>query len=87
MRGMVEIDRNSGVVESKLSQYEEGATLSEVSEEQLQEIGMYLTHLLQDVNSYMWQVENQTGALEKMTLKLDTHHFVNIVVSDDKIKA
>lgn len=86
MRGEVEIDKHTGKVESKLSQVEEGATLSELSGEQLEEIGQRLTNILQDVNTYMRETES-TGALEKTTLKLDQHHFVNIIVSNDKIKA
>ena len=87
MRGLVEIDRKSGQVESKLSQVEDGATISELSEQQLQEIGQCLTNILQDVNSYMRSNNNEMGDLEKATLKLDEHHYVNIVVSHDTIKA
>ena len=47
MRGTIEIDRVSGqVTENKLSQVEEGATLSELSQQQIQQIGDCLTAIL-----------------------------------------
>jgi len=56
MRGTIEIDRVSGqVTENKLSQVEEGATLSELSQQQIQQIGDCLTAILQDIATYMRQ--------------------------------
>ena len=89
MRGLVEVDRETGAVVSKLSQIEGGATLSEMPAEQLELIGTNLTSILQDVNLYMKLNggEAQLGRLQKITLKLDEHHFVNIIVNDTHIKA
>lgn len=86
MRGVVEIDRASGNIESKLSQVEDGASLSEASNEQVQEIGDSLTNILQDVNAYM-RLSPEAGNFERMSLKLDSRHFVHIVASDSKIRA
>jgi len=86
MRGTLEIDKTSGAItESKLSQVEEGASISELSQEKIQHIGLLLTSILQDVGTYMRQKNLST--LEHMTLKLDSHHIVNIVVGTQVIKA
>ena len=89
MRGLVEVDRESGAVVSKLSQMESGATLSEMPQDQLEQIGTNLTNILQDVNLYMRMNggEDQLGPLQKITLKLDEHHFVNIISTNTTIKA
>ena len=56
MRGTIEIDRVSGnVTECTLSQVEESATLSELSQQQIQQIGDCLTGILQDIATYMRQ--------------------------------
>jgi|DEB19_MinimDraft_2_1074335.scaffolds.fasta_scaffold282699_1 hypothetical protein len=86
MRGTLEIDKTSGAItESKLSQVEEGASISELSQEKIQHIGLLLTSILQDVATYMRQKNLNT--LEHMTLKLDSHHIVNIFVGTQVIKA
>lgn len=86
MRGTIEIDKTSGAItESKLSQVEEGASISELSQEKIQHIGLLLTSILQDVATYMRQKNLNT--LEHMTLKLDSHHIVNIFVGNQVIKA
>jgi hypothetical protein len=67
MRGTLEIDQTSGAItESKLSQVEEGASISELSQEKIQHIGLLLTSILQDVATYMRQKNLNT--LEHMTL-------------------
>jgi len=86
MRGTLEIDKTSGAItESKLSQVEEGASISELSQEKIQHIGLLLTSILQDVATYMRQKNLNT--LEHMTLKLDSHHIVNIFVGTQVITA
>ena len=89
MRGIVEVDRNTGFVMSQLSQVAGGASLSELSKDKLDQISQCLRFILQDVNMYhqMNGGEAELGNLHRITLKLDDHHFVNIVCGQDKIKA
>lgn len=46
MKGLVEIDIASGAVSSKLSSQGEGASVEELSNEQLAQIGTNLTNIL-----------------------------------------
>lgn len=55
------------------------------STEQTQELAVLLSNILQDVNSYMAQVNKLQ--LRKTTLQLGNHHQVSIVVGSDQIKA
>ena len=89
MKGLVEVDIATGAVTSKLSSQAEDATYQELSNDQLKQIGTNLTNMLQDVNLFMKQHggEGAIGAFQKMTLKLDEHHFVNIVLNEGKIQA
>ena len=55
----------------------------------MEQIGTNLTNILQDINLYMRMNggEDQLGAMQKITLKLDEHHFVNIISNKTTIKA
>ena len=88
MKGLVEVDIETGEVTSKLSQLE-GTTISEMPDEQLNQIGNNLTNILQDVNLYMSMNggEAKLGRMQKITLKLDDHHYMNIIINDKQIKA
>ena len=83
MKGLVEVDIETGEVTSKLSQLE-GTTISEMPDEQLNQIGNNLTNILQDVNLYMSMNggEAKLGRMQKITLKLDDHHYMNIIIND-----
>ena len=88
MKGLVEVDMETGDVTSKLNQID-GVTVSEMTEEQLNQIGTNLTNILQDVNQYMSMNggEAQLGRMQKITLKLDSHHYMNIIINEKTIKA
>ena len=88
MRGVVEVDRSTGEVTSQISQVE-GAGLAQLTEDQINQIGSTLTHIMQDANQLMRfnGGEADLGHLQRISLKLDEHHFVNIVASETKIKA
>ena len=88
MKGLVEVDIETGEVTSKLSQLE-GTTISEMPDDQLNQIGNNLTNILQDVNLYMSMNggEAKLGRMQKITLKLDDHHYMNIIINDKQIKA
>ena len=51
------------------------------------EIGLIISNILQDINTYMRMNQNAMGELKKTTLRLGGHHEVNIVVGNDQIKA
>lgn len=87
MKGLVEIDIATGAVQSKLSSHGEGASVQELSNEQLAQIGTNLNNILQEINAYMRENGGEMGQFQKMTLKLDEHHFVSFGIADGKIHA
>jgi hypothetical protein len=89
MKGIVEIDIATGAVSSKLSSQGEGASVEELTNEQLAQIGTNLTNILQEINSFARENggDSQLGQFQRMTLKLDEHHFVSIGMGDGKIQA
>ena len=58
-------------------------------DEQLNQIKTNLTNILQDVNLYMSMNggEAELGRMQKITLKLDSHHYMNIIINEKQIKA
>lgn len=59
------------------------------SNEQTNELGILISNILQDINSYMRlnSGSTTTGDLRKTTLRLGNSHEVRIVVGSDRIKA
>lgn len=57
------------------------------SNEQTNELGVLISNILQDINSYMRANQGQCGQLHKTTLRLGASHEVRIVVGSDRIKA
>lgn len=57
------------------------------SNDQTNELGVLISNILQDINSYMRANGGQCGELHKTTLRLGNSHEVRIVVGSDRIKA
>lgn len=57
------------------------------SNEQTNQLGVLISNILQDINSYMRSNGGQCGELRKTTLRLGNSHEVRIVVGSDRIKA
>ena len=55
--------------------------------EQTNELGIAISNILQDINSYMRMNAGKMGELRKTTLRLGNEHEVRIVVGSDQIKA
>ena len=55
--------------------------------EQTNELGLVISNILQDVNTYMRMNNGHTGELKKTTLRLGSGHEISIVVGADQIKA
>jgi hypothetical protein len=53
----------------------------------VQQIGILISNILQDLNSYMRLNGNAMGDLKKTTLLLGKNHEVTIIVGEDSIKA
>ena len=47
------------------------------------ELGLIISNILQDINTYMKFNNNQMGDLKKTTLRIGNHHEVSIVVGSD----
>ena len=78
MKGEVIID-SKGEISSTLAH----------SNEQTKELGVIISNILQDINTYMTKVNSQEKHLQlrKTTLRLGNSHEVRIVVGADQIKA
>ena len=55
--------------------------------EQTNELGVVISNILQDINTYMRMNGGQPGELRKSTLRLGDKHEVSIVVGAEHIKA
>lgn len=53
------------------------------SNDDTNDIGLIISNILQDINTYMRMNHNTMGELKKTTLRLGSHHEVNIVVGND----
>jgi len=87
MSGVIDFDAASGAISAKLSSIGEGASVQELSNEQLNQIATNLTNILQDVNSFAREAGSSIGAFQKVTLKLDENHYVVLGLSDGKVHA
>ena len=76
MKGQVIIDAR-GEISSTLP----------LGNDQTNELGLVISNILQDINSYMRTTGNAPGELRKTTLLLGNNHEVRIVVGADQIKA
>ena len=77
MKGTVSID-SKGEITSTLP----------LGDEKTNELGIVISSILQDINSYMKSSQgSQMGELRKTTLRLGNSHEVRIVVGAEQIKA
>lgn len=86
MKGTVAVIKATGEVESSLVS-DDGET--QVAPEMLDKIGQTLTYLVQDVNLYQKSNggEQTLGQLQRISMKLDSAHFMNVVCLPDRIMA
>jgi hypothetical protein len=58
-----------------------------LNNEQTNELGVVISNILQDINTYMRMNNNVMGDLRKTTLRLGNTHEISIVVGNEQIKA
>jgi hypothetical protein len=76
MKGSVIID-SKGEITSTLP----------LNNEMTNSLGVVISNILQDINTYMRMNHGAMGDLRKTTLRLGSHHEVSIVLGNDQIKA
>ena len=87
MRGVVEVNRLTGQVDTQLVAENLGSN-QDVTQAQLDQLSQTLTFIMQDVNLYAKRNGgDELGQLSAINLKLDDHHAVSITCTPNLIKA